>query len=94
MRLLGFGSARVEHLEELSNVLDETFSRGGPFLIDACTDPNVPLSPPHLVMKQAKALAKSLLKGEPQAAEISRAPYRELYPHRRARCVLLALRHA
>jgi len=44
------------------------------------TDPDVPLSPPHLTLKQAKALAKSLLKGDPRATEIIRASYRELFP--------------
>ncbi|HKE40238.1 MAG TPA: thiamine pyrophosphate-requiring protein [Casimicrobiaceae bacterium] len=82
-RLLGFGSVKIEQPDDIPSALDEAFSASGPFLIEACTDPNVPLSPPHLTLRQAKALAKSLLKGDPQAAEIIRASYRELYPTHR-----------
>src|SRR5215472_2521449 len=79
-RLLGFGSIKIERPDEIAGALDEAFSAGGPFLIEALTDPDVPLSPSHLTLIQSKALSKPLHKGDPRAAEKIRATYRELFP--------------
>ena len=36
-------------------------------LVEAVTDPEFPMMPPHITLKEAKAYARSVLKGDPDA---------------------------
>jgi pyruvate dehydrogenase (quinone) len=47
-------------------------------LIDAVVDPNVPPLPPHITFEQAKAMTRSLLKGDPDRGAIVRQTLRDL----------------
>jgi pyruvate dehydrogenase (quinone) len=59
-RLLGFDGIRLTRPEEVHDVLDEAFTARRPVLVEAVTDPAVPLLPPHLAPAQAKRVDESL----------------------------------
>ena len=39
-------------------------------MIEAVTDPEFPMIPPHLTLKEAKALAEAVMKGDPDAGHM------------------------
>ena len=56
-----------------------------PCVLEVRTDPNIPPLPPHITLKQAKAFASTLLKGDPDEASVIVKSLRqfaeELVPH-------------
>jgi pyruvate dehydrogenase (quinone) len=50
---------------------DEALAAGGPVVIEAITDPEVPPLPPHIRFEQAQAMAHAL-PGDPARGEIIR----------------------
>ncbi len=68
--LLGLKGIRMERPEDVVPAWDEALSHtGGPVLIEAITDPEVPPLPPHIQFEQAKKLAKAL-PGDPHRGRI------------------------
>jgi pyruvate dehydrogenase (quinone) len=45
-------------------------------VVDAVTDPNVPPLPPHITWEQAKAMMSSLIKGDPDAADVIKQSFK------------------
>jgi pyruvate dehydrogenase (quinone) len=76
--LLGLRGIRVEKPEEIGPAWQRAFSEDRPVVIEAITDPEVPPLPPHISLKQARAMASSLLKGDPEAAHLIRQTYRDM----------------
>ncbi len=70
--LLGLKAIRVEHPDAVGPAWDEALGAGGPALIEAITDPEVPPLPPHIRFDQAKKMAQTLAQGEPAAGRIMR----------------------
>jgi pyruvate dehydrogenase (quinone) len=70
-RSLGFHGIKVEDPDDVGAAWDEALNAGRPVLYEAVTDPEVPPLPPHIKLEQATALAKSLLKGDPQGGRIA-----------------------
>lgn len=64
-RLLGLDGARIEHPDQVDDVLDRAFAADRPFVIDAVVDANVPLIPPHLTASQVLLTAKAEFSGDP-----------------------------
>jgi pyruvate dehydrogenase (quinone) len=58
--LLGFRSIRVDSPEQVGPAWDEALRADGPVLIDAYTDPAVPLLAPHLETEQAEQMYAAL----------------------------------
>ncbi len=81
--MLGFGAVTVSSAEEVGPAWDQAFAANRPFLIDARTDPNVPLLPPHVTLAETRALAGALLKGDRSSPQVAKAIFRELYPEHR-----------
>jgi pyruvate dehydrogenase (quinone) len=71
-RMVGLGGIRVDDPEELGSAWDEALSSDRPFLLEAVTDPDVPPLPPHITLKQAKAMTFALAKGDPDFGDIVR----------------------
>ena len=68
--ILGLKGIRVDKPEQVGPAWDEALAHtGGPVLIEAITDPEVPPLPPHIKFEQAKNLAKAL-PGDPARREI------------------------
>jgi pyruvate dehydrogenase (quinone) len=70
--MIGIKGIRVERPEQVRAAWEQAFATGGPVVIDAVCDPNVPPLPPHVTWKQSTALLSSLLKGDPDAGQIVR----------------------
>jgi pyruvate dehydrogenase (quinone) len=65
--LIGLAGVRVEQPEDIADAWRQAFAADRPFVIDAVCDPNVPPLPPHIRAEQARALARALRKGDPEA---------------------------
>ena len=68
--LLGIRGIRLDSPEAVGDAWDEAFADGGPVVIEAITDPEVPPLPPHIRFEQAVGLAKALRAGDPSAGRI------------------------
>jgi pyruvate dehydrogenase (quinone) len=49
-----------------------------PVVIDAHTDPEVPPLPPHITMKEAQHLLKSILHGDPNRGRFIRQSFKDV----------------
>jgi pyruvate dehydrogenase (quinone) len=76
-RSLGLGGIRVTDPNAIGAAWDEALKADRPVLLEMVTDPNVPPLPPHVSPKQAKAYAKALAHGDPQAVEVIVATAKE-----------------
>ena len=68
--MLGLKGIRVDAPDQVGAAWDDALSAGGPVLIEAITDPEVPPLPPHIRLEQATKLAQAIRKGEPATREI------------------------
>jgi pyruvate dehydrogenase (quinone) len=67
--LIGLTGIRVDSPEGVGPAWDAALSAGGPVLIEAITDPEVPPLPPHIRFDQARQLAHAL-PGDPARGRI------------------------
>jgi pyruvate dehydrogenase (quinone) len=83
---LGLYGVRIDRPDQVARTWKEVFKVDRPVLVEAITDPDVPPLPPHITVKQAKALTSALLSGDPNARGIIRQSYRDMIenwiPHR------------
>ena len=71
-RMIGLAGVRVDDPRDLGSAWDEALSSSRPFVLEAVTDPDVPPLPPHITLKQAKAMTFALAKGDPDFGDIVR----------------------
>ena len=69
--LIGLKGIRVDSPEAVGPAWDEALAAGGPVVIEAITDPEVPPLPPHIRFEQAQEMAHAL-PGDPARGEIIR----------------------
>jgi pyruvate dehydrogenase (quinone) len=69
---IGLAGVRVDDPARIGAAWDGALSADRPFVLEAITDPEVPPLPPHVELKEAKALMAAMLKGDPAAGEIVR----------------------
>jgi len=69
-RMAGLKGVRVDHPDQIADAWHQALSSDRPFLLEAVTDPSVPPLPPHITLKQAKAMMFSLGKGDPDFASV------------------------
>jgi pyruvate dehydrogenase (quinone) len=67
---LGLSGVRIERKEDVPGMLDRALASDRPCVIEAVVDPEFPMMPPHVTLKEATAYAKSVLKGDPNAGEM------------------------
>jgi pyruvate dehydrogenase (quinone) len=75
---LGLKGIRVDNPAAVGPAWDEALSANKPVVYEAVTDPEVPPLPPHITIKQAKAMAEALIKGDPGFADIIRQTWRDV----------------
>lgn len=68
--MLGFKGLYVDNPDDLGRVWEEALATRGPVLVEAVTDPNVPPLPPHITLKNAAAMMKTLAQGDPETWEM------------------------
>ena len=62
--LIGMKGIRIDSPEQVGDAWDEALAAGGPALIEAITDPDVPPLPPHIRFEQAEHMMKAMAGGE------------------------------
>ncbi len=67
---LGLKGIRMEKVEDIARGWDEAFKSDRPVVIEARTDPDTFILPPHISIEQAKMFAATLLKGDPDETSI------------------------
>jgi pyruvate dehydrogenase (quinone) len=75
--MLGLAAVRVDKPEQIGPAWDMALDTDRPCLIEAITDPEVPPLPPHITLKQAKAFAASMWKGDSERESMLRQAMRE-----------------
>jgi pyruvate dehydrogenase (quinone) len=76
--LLGLKGIRVERPEMINDALQAALSSDRPTVLDFLVDPNVPIMPPHLTKEQIANFGKSMLKGDPESANMVRQGIKEM----------------
>jgi pyruvate dehydrogenase (quinone) len=76
--LLGLGGIRINNPDDIEGALQKALAADRPFVLEAVTDPAVPILPPHFNMKQRKGFFSALMKGDPEAKEIVQQTWKEL----------------
>jgi pyruvate dehydrogenase (quinone) len=74
--LLGLTGIRIDDPDQVEDALDRAFVADGPVVIEAVTDPEVPPLPPHIRFEQAREMAISMAKGDPNRGHIIRQTLR------------------
>ena len=64
---IGLLGLRVDRPEDVAKTWEVALKADRPVLVEAWTDPEFPMMPPHVTMKEAVAYAKSVAKGDPDA---------------------------
>jgi pyruvate dehydrogenase (quinone) len=64
---LGLMGLRVDRPEEVARTWEVALKADRPVVVEAVTDPEFPMMPPHVTLKEAKAYAAAVLKGDPDA---------------------------
>lgn len=76
--LLGLRGIRVKAPDEIGPAWDAALAADRPTVIEAITDPDVPPLPPHITLKQAKALMSSMLAGDSDRGGIIKASTKQV----------------
>ena len=67
---LGLRGVKIERPDEVGKLLDVALGADRPCVIEAVVDPEFPMMPPHVTLKEATAYVKAVLKGDPNAGEM------------------------
>ena len=68
--LLGLKGIFVDSPDRVGPAWEEAIAADRPVVVEFKTDPEVPPLPPHITLKQAKAFAEALIKGDPEAGGV------------------------
>jgi len=77
-KMLGLEGIKVDRSDDVAAALDAAFAAQKPVLLEAVTDPNVPMTPPHVSVEQTKHFLSSLLKGDSDAWEMVKSTYKDV----------------
>ena len=64
--LIGIKGIFVDNADRVGAAWEEALAADRPVVAEFKTDPEVPPLPPHITLKQAKAFAEALIKGDPE----------------------------
>jgi pyruvate dehydrogenase (quinone) len=62
---LGLAGLRVDRPEDVAKTWDVALRADRPVLVEAVTDPEFPMLPPHVTLKEARSFAEAVTKGDP-----------------------------
>ncbi len=75
---LGLRGIRIDHPDQIASAWDQALRADRPVVVEAITDPNVPLLPPHITLEQARKFTAALVKGDSDAPGIIRQTVRSM----------------
>jgi pyruvate dehydrogenase (quinone) len=74
---IGLLGIRVERPDELGRAWERALSADKPVVVEARVDPEIPPLPPHITLKEARAFASAVAKGDPGRASFIRRAFKE-----------------
>lgn len=77
-KMLGLEGFRISDPDQIEEVIDSAMAADRPVVVEAITDPNVPLLPPHISAMQAKNFLTSIIKGDSDAWEMVKQTYKDV----------------
>ena len=77
-KMLGLEGIRVDDPKEVPNALDFAFNSKKPVLVEAYTDPSVPMLPPHISFKEARSFTSAILKGDSKSWDMVKQTYKDV----------------
>jgi pyruvate dehydrogenase (quinone) len=77
-QLIGLEGIRIDKPEQIVPAFDKAMSADKPVVVEAVTDPNVPLLPPHVSPGQAAKFFTALFKGDSEALNMVKQTYKEV----------------
>jgi pyruvate dehydrogenase (quinone) len=75
--MLGFRGIRVDSPDQIGDAWDAALSSDRPVVLEAITDPDVAILPPHISFEQATNFMKALIKGDPDEKGIMIASFKD-----------------
>jgi pyruvate dehydrogenase (quinone) len=76
--MLGLEGISVEKPEDIPAALDNALAARRPVILEAATDPNVPMLPPHITLKEAKSFMSAIVKGDVDAWGMIKQTYKDV----------------
>jgi pyruvate dehydrogenase (quinone) len=76
--LIGLEGIRIDNAEDVEPAMIKAFAANKPVVIDAHTDANVPILPPHVSVSQAKGFFTALFKGDADAGDLIKQTWKEV----------------
>jgi pyruvate dehydrogenase (quinone) len=84
--MIGLKGVRIDAPDDVAAAWDEVLASDRPAVLEAVTDPSVPPLPPHITLKQAKAMMLALAHDDPDRGAIVEESLKgklaEFLPHR------------
>ncbi len=77
-QMIGLEGIRISNESEIEEAWNFALSANRPVVVEAITDPNVPLLPPHINPSQAKEFFTALFKGDVDAKGMVKQMYKEV----------------
>jgi pyruvate dehydrogenase (quinone) len=76
-KMLGLDGIKVDDPTKVGDALDWAFDAKRPVLVEAYTDPSVPMLPPHINIKQMKLFTSAMLSGDSKAWDAIKQTYKD-----------------
>jgi pyruvate dehydrogenase (quinone) len=76
--MIGLEGIRIDHPDQVEEALDRAMAADRPVVVEAITDPAVPILPPHVSPAQAGKFFSALLKGDSDAGAMVKQVYKEV----------------
>jgi pyruvate dehydrogenase (quinone) len=77
-KMLGLEGIKVDDPKEVPDALDFAFNSKKPVLVEAYTDPSVPMLPPHISFKEARSFTSAILKGDSKSWDMVKQTYKDV----------------
>jgi pyruvate dehydrogenase (quinone) len=78
-RMLGLEGIRVDNPDEVNDALDTAMVVQKPVVLNVYTDPSVPMTPPHVSLKQMKAFSSAVFHGDSDAWDMVRQTAKDVW---------------
>ena len=77
-RMLGLEGIKVDKPDDVPAALDQAMAARKPVLVEAVTDPAVPMLPPHISFEMSKNFLSTVIKGDSDAWDMVKQTYKEV----------------
>jgi pyruvate dehydrogenase (quinone) len=78
-RMLGLEGIRVDNPADIQDALDTAMVVQKPVVLNIYTDPNVPMTPPHVSLKEMKEFASAIYHGDSDAWEMIKQTSKDVW---------------